>query len=86
MFLEYKTNPWQERDEAIKLKYETLNNESLPAVAHDKQAHNACKGSSKFWYGFKKHVSVDMQSGLINKVAVTPESITGAQGFKHFDK
>lgn len=33
------------------------------------------------WY--KKHVSVDIQSGLINKVAITPANITDAQGFKH---
>lgn len=37
----------------------------------------------KYWYGFKKHVSVDMQSGLINKVAVTPANKTDAQGMRH---
>lgn len=31
----------------------------------------------------KKPVSVDMQSGLINKVAVTPANLTDAQGLKH---
>ena len=29
------------------------------------------------WYGYKRHVSVDMQSGLINKVAVTPANVSG---------
>ncbi len=29
----------------------------------------AVKVSNKFWYGYKKHESVDMQSGLINKVS-----------------
>jgi IS5 family transposase len=34
-------------------------------------------------YGFKKHISVDMQSGLINKVALTPANITDAKDLKH---
>ncbi len=78
-----KANLWEERDEARKQKYDKLNNETLPKVAHDKQARIGCKGGNKFWYGYKKHVSVDMQSGLINKVAITPANITDSQGFKH---
>lgn len=78
-----KANLWEERDEARKKKFEKLNNESLPKVARDKQARIGCKGGNKFWYGYKKHVSVDMQSGLINKVAITPANVTDAQGFKH---
>ena len=31
----------------------------------------------------KQHASVDMQSGLINKVAVTPLNQTDSSGFKH---
>jgi IS5 family transposase len=78
-----KANLWKERDEAIKKKYDKLNNDVLPKVAHDKQARIGCKGKDKFWYGFKKHVSVDMQSGLINKVAITEANLTDAKGFKH---
>lgn len=78
-----KANLWEERDEARKQKYEKLNNEVLPEVAYDTQAKIGCKGGSKFWYGYKKHVSVDIQSGLINKVAVTPANITDARGFAH---
>ena len=78
-----KASLWKARAEAIKKKYEKLNNETLPKVAHDKQAKIGCKGKDKFWYGFKKHVSVDRQSGLINKVAVTPANTTDAQGFRH---
>ena len=78
-----KANLWKERDEAIKKRYEKLNNEVLPKVAKDKQARIGCKGKDKFWYGFKKHVSVDMQSGMINKVAVTSANVTDAEGFKH---
>lgn len=75
-----KASLWEERDEARKQKFEKLNNEVLPKVAKDKQARIGCKGGSKFWYGYKKHVSVDMQSGMINKVAVTPANITDAKG------
>lgn len=78
-----KASLWQERDKAIKEKYEKLNNEILPKVAHDKQARIGCKGQDKYWYGYKKHVSVDMQSGLINKVAVTPANTTDAKGLKN---
>ena len=78
-----KANLWKERDEAIKKKYDKLNNEVLPKVAHDKQARIGCKGKDKYWYGYKKHVSVDMQSGLINKVAITPANTTDSQGLKN---
>ena len=78
-----KTSLWAERDEAIKQKYEKLNNEILPKLAKDKQANFGCKGGDKFWYGFKKHASVDMQSGMINKVAVTKASVIDSKGMKH---
>ena len=57
--------------------------EVLPKLAKDKEAKIGCKGKEKFWYGFKKHVSVDMQSGLINKVAVTGANANDAKAFKH---
>lgn len=78
-----KSNLWKERDEIIKKKYKKLNNETVSQVSHDKQARIGCKGGDKFWYGYKKHASVDMQSGLINKVAITPANVTDADGFKH---
>lgn len=78
-----KASLWQERDEAIQAKYEKLNNETLPKIARDKDMRIGCKGGDKFWNGFKKSVSVDMQSGLINKVAVTVANITDAQALKH---
>ncbi len=78
-----KASLWEERDKALAEKYEKLNNEKLPKVAVDKQARIGCKGKSKYWYGYKKHVSVDMQSGLINKVALTPANVTDAHGLKH---
>jgi len=82
-YLISKASLWEERDEARKKKYDKLNNEVLPKVARDKQAKIGCKGGSKFWYGYKKHISVDIQSGMINKVAITPANLTDAQGFAH---
>lgn len=78
-----KANLWQDRDKAIKEKYEKLNNEVLPKVAYDKDARIGCKGKDKYWYGYKKHVSVDMQSGLINKVAITAANVPDAKGLKN---
>lgn len=78
-----KAQLWEERDKAIKQKYDKLNNEILPKVANDKQAEIGCKGKNKYWYGFKKHVSVDMQSGFINKVAITPANKSDAKGMKN---
>ena len=75
-----KANLWEERDKAIAAKYEKLNNETLPKVAHDVQARIGCKGKNKYWYGYKQHTSVDMQSGLINKIAITSANVTDANG------
>jgi IS5 family transposase len=78
-----KAQLWEERDKAIKAKHDKLNNKVLPKFAHDKQARIGCKGKKKYWYGYKKHVSVDMQSGLINKVAMTPANTPDEQGMQH---
>ena len=75
-----KASLWKERDEAIKQSYEKLNNDVLPKVANDKQARVGCKGKNKFWFVYKKHTSVDMQSGLINKVAMTPANVVDSKG------
>jgi len=78
-----KLNLWEERDKSIAAGYERLNNEVLPKVAADPQAKIGAKSSKKFWYGFKKHVGVDMQSGMITRVAVTPANVTDAEGARH---
>lgn len=78
-----KANLWEERDKAIADKYEKLNNENVSRFSADRQAKIGCKGKSKYWYGYKQHTSVDMQSGLINKVAVTSANVTDSSGFKH---
>lgn len=78
-----KASLWDERDKAIAAKYEKLNNEILPKVAHDTQAKIGCKGKDKYWYGYKQHTLVDMQSGLINKIAITPANVTDGRGLAH---
>ena len=54
----------------------------MPKVALDRQASIGYKNKHQFWYDYKKHVSVAMQSGLINKVAVMLAHIPDAQGVK----
>jgi IS5 family transposase len=78
-----KLSLWEERDKAITAGYERLNNEVLPEVSADREARIGAKSSKKFWYGFKKHVAVDMQSGMITKVAVTKANVTDADGARH---
>jgi len=78
-----KLSLWEERDKAVTAGYEKLNNEVLPEVSTDPQAKIGAKNSKKFWYGFKKHIAVDMQSGMITKVAVTPANVSDADGAKH---
>lgn len=78
-----KLRLWEERDKAIAKGYERLNNEVLPKVAADPEAKIGAKSSKKFWYGYKKHVAVDMQSGMITKVAVTSANVADADGARH---
>lgn len=73
-------NLWEQRDEAIKAGYDKLNNENIEQFAADKDAKIGAKTANKFWYGFKKHVCVDMKSGMIENVDVTPANITDADG------
>lgn len=78
-----KLTTWDDRDKAIKAGLEKFNNETAGKVAADPQARFGCKGNNKFWYGYKEHASVDMQSGLINKIAATSAEVTDAQGLEH---
>jgi IS5 family transposase len=78
-----KLTTWDDRDRAIKQGLEQFNNKTAGKVAADKHARFGCKGKNKYWFGYKEHVSVDMQSGLINKVAATSAEVTDAQGFRH---
>jgi len=78
-----KLNLWEERDKVIQKGYEKLNNEVISEFSADPEAKIGAKNNRKFWFGFKKHISVDMGSGMINKVAVTPANTTDSDGAKH---
>ena len=49
----------------IKKGEEALNNRNVKKYSADPQARFGCKGKSKFWFGYKGHIGVDMGSGLI---------------------
>jgi IS5 family transposase len=78
-----KLSLWEEKDKAITAGYEKLNNEILPEVSADPEARIGAKSKKKFWYGFKKHVAVAMQSGMITKVAVTKANVSDGEGARH---
>lgn len=78
-----KETTWVERDKALKAGEEKLNNDNVQNYGADKDARFGCKGKSKFWYGHKKHASVDMGSGLIMKIAVTPANVMDEYGLQH---
>ena len=77
-----KLTTWDERDKAIKQGLEKFNNDTAEKVATDKDARFGCKGNKNYWYGYKEHASVDMQSGLINKIAATSAEVIDASGLK----
>ena len=77
-----KNTTWSERDKAIKEGEEALNNTNVKKYSADPQARFGCKGKSKFWFGYKGHVGVDMGSGLIERAALTPANVSDQSGFK----
>ena len=78
-----KSSLWEERDKAIASGEERLNNLNIKEFSKDKDADYGCKGQSKYWYGYKRHVAVDGKSGMITKVAATKASLTDAKGLRH---
>jgi IS5 family transposase len=70
-----KTALWAERDKAIKNGEEQLNNLNVDKYASDQDARWGAKSKSNFWFGYKRHCSVDMRFGLIDKLAVTPANV-----------
>jgi transposase, IS5 family len=81
--LKAKETTWTERDKALKEGEEKLNNDNVSKYSADKDARFGCKGKDKFWFGYKRHVSVDMGSGLIDKVAITPANVSDDKGLKY---
>jgi len=78
-----KFNLWKEKDKSIQKGYEKLNNTNISKFSADKDARIGAKSKNKFWVGYKKHVSVDTQTGMINKVAITKANVPDAEGLKH---
>ena len=78
-----KETTWAERDKALADGEEKLNNDNVENYSADPDARFGCKGKDKFWYGYKRSASVDMSSGLIKSVAVTPANVPDEQAFKH---
>lgn len=74
-----KTTLWEERDRAIADGEEKLNNAVVGKYASDPDARWGAKGKNKIWFGYKRHTSVDMRHGLIQKVCVTPANVLDFQ-------
>ncbi len=74
-----KTALWEERDKALKDGEEKLNNANVSNYSADKDARWGAKSKTKIWFGYKRHHSVDMRFGLIDKIAVTPANILDFQ-------
>lgn len=74
-----KTALWEERDRAIADGEEKLNNAVVGKYAADPDARWGAKGKNKIWFGYKRHASVDMRYGLIQKVCVTPANVLDYQ-------
>lgn len=74
-----KTALWEERDKAIKNGEDKLNNSNVDKYAHDKDARWGAKSKTNIWFGHKRHHTVDMRFGLIEKVCVTPANVLDFQ-------
>ena len=85
-----KFDIWKDRDKLIADGEKAFNNavievikkKSKTKITADKDARFGSKSKSKYWFGYKRHVSVDMQSGLINKIASSPGNLTDGKGLK----
>jgi len=74
-----KTALWEERDRAIEDGEKKLNNKIVNKYAADKDARWGAKSKNSIWFGYKRHCSVDMRYGLIDKLAVTPANVPDQQ-------
>ena len=90
--IEAKVDTWRARDKAIVDSSNdekdddgnpTMNNKNVLEYSSDPYARYGAKGKRDIWLGYKRHVSVDMGSGFINKVAVTQANVHDGVGLKH---
>lgn len=70
-----KLQMWEEKDKAISDGYEKFNNEVIEKYAKDKEVRIGAKSKTRFWFGYKKFTSMDMNSGMINRVKVTKANV-----------
>ena len=89
--LRSRVDHWRARDEAIADKENdetdddgnpTMNNKNVSKYSPDSEARFGAKGKNKIWLGYKRHLSVDMSNGLINKVDVTPANVSDGAGLE----
>lgn len=85
-----KINLWEARDKAIADRENQernddgapkMNNSNVSKYCADPDARFGCKGKKNFWFGYKKHLRVDMREGMITKVAVTPANTPDGRAF-----
>jgi transposase, IS5 family len=77
-----KTALWEERDQAIQKGEKTLNNTNVKKYAKDKDARWGAKSKNKIWFGYKRHIAVDMRHGLVKKVSSTPANVPDFKAVK----
>jgi IS5 family transposase len=70
-----KVHLWKERDRAIEKGEQTLNKDNGGKHGSDPDASFGAKSRKKYWFGYKRHVSVDMRHGFINKVNMTTAKV-----------
>jgi IS5 family transposase len=61
----------------------TMNNKNAGTYCSDPDARYGAKGKNDIWLGYKRHLGVDMNQGLISKVAVTPANVHDGKALKH---
>lgn len=90
--IEARVDTWRARDKAIADNSNdekdddgnpTMNNKNVSEYSADPDARYGAKSKKDIWIGYKRHTSVDMGSGFINKVAVTPANVHDGTGLKH---
>jgi IS5 family transposase len=90
--LHARVDVWKARDKAIADSKNnetdddgnpTMNNKNAKDYTSDPEARYGCKGKNRIWFGYKRHVSVDMSHGLIHSVAVTPANLPDSKGLKY---
>jgi IS5 family transposase len=90
--IEAKVDTWRARDKAIADRQNdekdddgnpTMNNKNVSEYSTDPDARYGAKSQKDIWMGYKRHASVDMGSGFINKVAVTAANVHDGDGLKH---